>query len=205
MMDIWRRSIGAGFLIGLASALYVYVGSSNPILAAFLFAFALFFVCLLALDLFTGKIGWFFTAGHSWTYYVQILAGNLFGTLGAALICLWARWDLKEMASALIDAKSAVHYGPLFARAMLCGVMMYLAVVCWRRAKGMMSVIGIFLCVPIFILCGFEHSIADAGYMFLALRLDFLVRLLVIAAGNALGSVMTFAVMEAEWKYPSAD
>lgn len=58
---------------------------------------------------------------------------------------------------------------------------MYLAVSSWKRGFHA----GCFLCVTVFILCGFEHSIADFAYMALAWKWS--LNLLWILLGNALG------------------
>ena len=47
----------------------------------------------------------------------------------------------------------------------MCGVLMYVAVSIYKEHK---SVLGIIFAIPVFILCGFEHSIADIGYFAIA-------------------------------------
>ena len=71
-------------------------------------------------------------------------------------------------------------------RAFFCGVLMYIAVRIYRE-KG--TVVGIFVCVPAFILSGFEHSIANMFYFAAAHRLDVesILYLLLIILGNSLG------------------
>ena len=54
--------------------------------------------------------------------------------------------------------------------------------------------LGIFLCVPVFILCGFEHSIADMYYFFLAKGISWVVSpsigtILLYSLGNVLGAL----------------
>ena len=50
-------------------------------------------------------------------------------------------------------------------RALFCGILMYLAVSVYREKN---TYIGILFCVPVFILAGFEHSVADLFYFFAA-------------------------------------
>ena len=47
----------------------------------------------------------------------------------------------------------------------MCGILMYIAVDIYKNKK---SILGIFLAVPVFILSGFEHSIANVGYFSIA-------------------------------------
>lgn len=200
-METFRKSVAAGLLIGIASVLFVSMFEANKLAAAILFSFALFFICLLGLFLFTGKIGWALSGENPWWWYLLVLAGNIVGTLLVGVMAWLAFPDggLMESAQTLIDAKSACSATSLFVKGMLCGVLMYLAVAGFKKGEGMVRYLGIFFCIPVFILCGFEHSIADAAYMFVAMRLDFFGLMLVIAAGNAVGSILAWAIIEKSW------
>ena len=74
-------------------------------------------------------------------------------------------------------------------RAILCGVLMYLAVSIYREKS---TIAGIVYCVPVFILSGFEHSIANMFYFGAAglLNGQVFVYLLVVIFGNALGGML---------------
>lgn len=172
-----KKSIAAGALIAMAS--YLFVKADKP-LGAILFGFALCFVCLFELDLFTGKIGWF---GDKDLPYLKILAGN---TIGALAVTAMLRWNsgVIEAAQTLALAKVALPWYMAFINGCFCGVLMFLAVYSW--SKGFKS--GCFLCVTVFILCGFEHSIADLAYMGLAWIWSW--NLLWIVLGNAIGAVV---------------
>lgn len=61
---------------------------------------------------------------------------------------------------------------------------MYLAVLGWSR--GIKS--ACFVCVSVFIFCGFEHSIADMAYM--ALAGQWMWNLIWILLGNGIGAVV---------------
>ena len=83
-------------------------------------------------------------------------------------------------------AKSALE---TFVDGLLCGVIMYVAVQIFLENK---SVFGILIGVPVFILSGFEHSIADMGYLSIAgyWKQDKVVPfILLVIAGNTLGSI----------------
>ena len=72
--------------------------------------------------------------------------------------------------------------------AVFCGILMYAAVKTYG-VKG--TLIGIIFCIPTFILCGFEHSVADVYYFTVASLSGFnpmsIVFVLVAVAGNTLG------------------
>jgi formate/nitrite transporter FocA (FNT family) len=87
-------------------------------------------------------------------------------------------------------AKLEASIGTTILRAVLCGVLMYLAVSIYREKN---TVVGIVFCVPAFILAGFEHSIADMFY-FAASGfeggLEGFALLILIILGNAVGGML---------------
>ncbi len=171
-----KKSIAAGALIAMAS--YLFLKADAP-LGAIFFGFALSFVCLYQLDLFTGKIGYF---GEKDFAFIKILIGNF---IGAGIVCILLRWNagMIETAVALAEKKAALPWYIALINGTFCGVLMYLAVNSWN--KGFHA--GCFLCVTVFILCGFEHSIADFAYM--AYAWVWSINLLWILLGNAVGAV----------------
>lgn len=172
-----KKSISAGFLIALAADLYLQ--APKP-LGALLFCFALYFICLFELNLFTGKIGWF---GVKSIPYLWILVGNFIG-VAAAVFLLPLSPQIIETAQAVVETKAALSVPAAFANGAMCGVLMFIAVYSW--AKGFAA--GCFLCVATFILCGFEHSIADMAYMAMAGNWSW--NLAWIILGNAAGAII---------------
>ena len=171
-----KKSIASGVLIGMAS--YLFLRAEKPF-GALLFGFALCFICLFQLDLFTGKIGYL---GEKKLPFLQILAGN---ALGVFIVTAMLRWNgnVIETAQTLVQAKCALPWYLALINGCFCGALMFLAVYSW--SKGFKS--GCFLCVSVFILFGFEHSIADMAYMGFAWVWTF--NLFWIILGNAIGAV----------------
>ena len=64
---------------------------------------------------------------------------------------------------------------------------MYTAVEIYKKKQ---SVIGILFCVPVFILSGFEHSIADIYYFTTTniINLNSFIFILIVIIGNAIGA-----------------
>ena len=58
------------------------------------------------------------------------------------------------------------------------------------------SPLGILFCVPVFILSGFEHSIADMFYFFCArmLSAEVFVFLMIVVTGNSVGGIFVPAL-----------
>ncbi len=99
-----------------------------------------------------------------------------------------------------MNAKMDLDVFSVIILAFFCGVLMYIAVENYRaNPHGIGKVIGLFLCVSVFILCGFEHSIADMCYAVLAVNsfetgLKYLLFLVEVTVGNSLGALAIRAV-----------
>ena len=77
----------------------------------------------------------------------------------------------------------------LFLLAVFCGLLMFIAVDGYKQTQNPLILV---LCVAVFILCGFEHCIADMFYFAVSgtLGAHALVRLAVITLGNSAGGVL---------------
>ena len=87
-------------------------------------------------------------------------------------------------------AKLTVPYWKSFVSGIFCGLLMFLSVDTWKRG----SKIGCFIYIPVFILCGFDHSIANSLYNGIALgehtfTVQNLLFVLTVIAGNAAGGM----------------
>ena len=78
-------------------------------------------------------------------------------------------------------------------RGSFCGILMYAAVWIYREKK---TALGILFCIPVFILSGFEHSIADMFYFALAGLFNprAFVFILLVVLGNSLGGLFIPAI-----------
>ena len=192
------EGIAAGVYIGIGGA--VFLACDNKVLGAVFFTVALLSICITGMQLFTGKVGMIVTS-HTRADVISLfgcLLGNLCGTLLCALIARIGVPQLEERSLAVAGNKLAALPGDslrvLFA-GILCGILMYTAVWAYKQKN---TVWGILFCVPVFILAGFEHSIADMFYVFFAGTFEpgqfftpnaFLFLLLVVI-GNSLGGML---------------
>ena len=186
------EGIAAGVYIGIGGA--VFLACDNRYLGAIFFTVALLSICLTGMQLYTGKVGMIVNS-HTKADFVSLfscLLGNALGTLLCALFVWVGVPSLKENAVALAEKKLAASapYSPrvLFA-GILCGILMYTAVSVYKQKN---TVTAILFCVPVFILAGFEHSIADMFYFFCAgnftpAALCFIV---MVVIGNSLGGML---------------
>lgn len=159
------QSFAAGMFVSIGGM--VFLSSENRVVGAVLFTVALLSICYLGCYLFTGKVGYLYNA-HGRGELAEILitlAGNLAGTLACGLLAGFAKPALREAAQALCTPKLALAPLNGVILAFFCGVLMYTAVAVYKEKQ---SPLGILFCVPVFILSGFEHSIADMFYFFAA-------------------------------------
>ncbi len=170
ILDVLKKTVDgilAGGMISLGGA--VFLACINPAtpytryIGAFLFALALLCICMRGYALYTGKIG-LLTEKHSKddiSVLLLSLLGNLIGTVAFGYLLAYCLPNLKDTAITLCSAKLDQGYFIGFLRAFFCGILVYLSVDIYRNNH---SVLGIMLCIPAFILSGYEHSIADIFY-----------------------------------------
>jgi len=154
--DILPLSILAGICISIGCVVNLRVGG---VAGAVLFAFGLTTVVYYGLKLYTGTAGFIRRQGD-WSMLVMVLIGNIIGCLLTAWLIGYAQPDCIEPATKILAGRLAK--GPLacFLLAIGCGFIMTTAVEFARKGKMLPLIFG----VPVFILCGFAHSIADAFY-----------------------------------------
>lgn len=182
----------AGILIGIGGS--VYLSCDNKYVGAVLFSVALLCICMRGFALFTGKVGFLVEAHTKADVSALLLSllGNLVGTFAAGTAIRFALPTLGQKAALLCEGKLSQTAPETLIRAIFCGILMYLAVVIYRKNQ---SVWGIFFCVPVFILSGFEHSIANMFYFSSSgiVSFDAFVYLWLVIFGNAAGALlMTF-------------
>ncbi len=185
VVQIIKSSILAGICIGIAGFGYL---AEKSIIGAVLFAFGLLTVVHYKLKLYTGTAG-FIVKGEVGSLFL-ILLGNLVGCLIVSLIARCSPMPLQETAQKVLEGRLAT--GPLKGGilAIGCGFIMTTAVTFARKDKNLPLLFG----VPLFIMCGFPHCVADAFYYmavpvsFLAEHwLEVLVFYVSIVAGNFVG------------------
>lgn len=184
------EGVAAGVLITIGGAVFLAL-SDNKYVGACLFSVALLCICFKGYNLFTGKVG-FMVYGHDEKAFITLFAGlfgNIVGTLvfGAALS--FALPNLNVQAVVLCNAKFSQQLYQTLIRAIFCGILMYLAVSIFKENK---TIVGIIFCIPVFILSGFEHSIADMAYFATARIFDWnaVLFIIVVVLGNTIGGIL---------------
>ena len=192
-LDLFRRAILSGICIGIGGT--VFLSCDNQYVGAFLFTLGLFVIVTRGMALYTGMVGYLSQRENlNWNYIKQlvvVLLGNGVGTAAAGYaLGFTRRAPLTEKAAALCEVKTGDSMLSLFLLAIGCGILMFVAVDGYKKlSDSVLKVVGLFLCIVVFIMSGFEHSIADIFYFSAAgaWSMHSLLCVIVIVLGNAVG------------------
>lgn len=175
-------------MIGLAGVVNLSV--DNKFIGAFLFSFGLITILAQGLFLYTGKIG-IINLSCEWVLLPVIILGNFIGTNIIAWGVRFTRFGdvLNQNAQVIVQNKLADSWFSILLLSIGCGIMMYLAVKGWLENSD--SWLIVILPVMIFILSGFEHSIANMFYFAMAgeYSLKAVGYIFIMLIGNAVGSL----------------
>lgn len=167
---------GAGAVIGSAT---VQSGSVARLLMALIFPAGLAMVvivgaelftgnCLMVVSLLDGKIKPASLAAN----WAAVYIGNFFGALFVSTLAVYGNMyaafggQAAETAATVAAAKCSVTLGEAVCRGILCNIMVCIAVLMAMTAQTSAGKIAaLFLPIMIFVLCGFEHSVANMGYV----------------------------------------
>lgn len=185
-------AIFSGLLVGIGGILYV--SSSNQIIGAVLFSFALILIVSRGYYLFTGKVGYLLPYKQGNLKLIGlILLGNTLGIFAiTALFLLSGKNAALTNAENIFAAKLAQTWFETLVLAIFCGFMMYFAVDSYDKIKNQTAAVFVVIAaVVIFIVAGFEHSIADMSYLVLSTTFTFesLLFILIVIIGNLIGAV----------------
>lgn len=186
---IFLMSVLAGIAIGIGGC--VFLSLTNKIAGAIMFTVGLYIICTHELGLFTGKVG--YAVGQSFSYWLELLvtwAGNLSGTyLAAAAVRNTRMAHLSSEAANMCNNKLNDDYISLFLLGIFCGFLMYASVEGYKTVKNPLI---LFAGVSAFILCGFEHCIANMFYFSMAgmWSAKAFLCILVITLGNSIGGML---------------
>ncbi|MEE1316283.1 MAG: formate/nitrite transporter family protein [Prevotella sp.] len=176
IVDVLRSSVLAGVCIGIAGLGYLV---TRDIVGSVLFAFGLLTVVGYKLKLYTGTAG-FIQKGEVGKLLL-ILLGNIFGCLLVSLMARMSPLEVQESAQSVLEGRLAI--GPLRGGVLAigCGFIMTTAVTFARQGNNLPLLFG----VPLFIVCGFPHCVADVFY-YLTVPFSFW--------GEHLGEILLFYV-----------
>ena len=151
------KAITGGFLIAIGGTCFLSL--DNKFLGAFMFSVGLLAICITDQNLFTGKVCYSTDIG----FLGKVLLGNVIGAVGTGIIIGATLPGLKDKAYQMCQLKldEGVRIIPL---GVLCNILIYLAVEGYKKGHNILLI----MCVMAFILCGFEHCVANMFYFSVA-------------------------------------
>ena len=164
MNTLLRSSVLAGIAIGIAGFGYLAIGG---LAGAVLFSFGLLTVVGYRLKLYTGTAG--FIKKNEFGQLLLILGGNIVGCLLVALLSRMSPLGLQESAQKILELRLSIGALRCGLLGIGCGFIMTTAVTFAREKNYLPLLFG----VPMFIICGFTHCVADAFY-YLCVPLGFM-------------------------------
>lgn len=192
-IDYIIKGIFAGIMIGIGGT--VYLGVSNSVVGSLLFSIGLLMICVYGMNLFTGKVGYILVSKPS--YIIELLCtliGNFIGTYFCGFLIRNTRFvSYQERAIAISNIKLDDNFVSIFILSIFCGMLMYMAVNNYKKLDNNLGkYLSVILCVMVFILCGFEHCVANMYYFSVAdvWSVDAFVMLGIMILGNSFGSVI---------------
>lgn len=190
------KGILAGIMIGIGGC--VNLSLNNKVLGAVFFGIGLFVIVTRQLNLFTGKIG--YVVNNDLSYLKEViftLFGNFIGTFLIAKALKYTRISnlIITKATNLSNIKLSDNLVSIFILSVLCGILMFIAVDGYKNMKDEIAkYLSVFLCVIVFILSGFEHSIANMYYFAMAKvniwSFKVALYLFVMILGNTCGGIL---------------
>lgn len=177
MKELIKKSAAAALMIALGD--YVLLKIGVP-LGAFLFAFGLLGVCALGANLFTGKAGAMKKNGFKIQDMLIILGVNL---IAGYLIGYLMSYCDDGIKTAALDKVASWEFSlAFFIKGLFCGAIMFITVQSFKKTP-----LSVFAGVPLFILCGFQHCIANIITLGIANTWHWSIILAI--AGNWLGAI----------------
>lgn len=201
MIKLLRSSVFAGIYIGVAGFGFLASGLQSQVygslVGSVLFCLGLLAVVGYRLKLYTGTAG--YISRNETGELFLILAGNILGCLLVALLSRVSPLDMQSAAQNILELRlrtGALNCGLL---GIGCGLLMTTAVTFAREKNYLPLLFG----VPLFIVCGFTHCVADAFYylaaplaFWKAHALEILAVYVCIVLGNLIGCNLYRIILE---------
>ena len=187
------KSILTGIMIAIGGTVFLSV--DNKVVGSLLFAIGLFVIVVTSLNLYTGKVGYIVNEKIKYIYTLLLIIGNFIGTFVVGITLRLTRVGviLSDKANLLTTIKLNDNLLSILILSIFCGILMYLAVNGYKIFKNQIAkYLVVILCVMVFILCGFEHSIANMYYFSIAgaWSLKTILYVLIMIIGNGIGAVI---------------
>lgn len=142
--------------------------------------------------------------------------GNFIGSLFLVVLVYYGTvliGDSATKAISIAESKVSIGITAMFLRGILCNILVVLGV--WMATAGQDIVSKIFSCwfpIMLFVLCGFEHSVANMFFIPMGMVLganvimsQLLINLVIVTLGNVVGGAIIIPYMYKECYLPKVD
>lgn len=184
-MNNIKKSILAGIMISIGGIAYLSIESK--IIGALLFTFGLITILYQGYNLFTGRVGYVHKKYSCYNLCITLIWNCISASIIGFICSSW----LRDKALYIVENKLLISPVEVFVRSIFCGIIIYVAVELFKKDKT-----GIWtpICIMLFILCGFEHCIADTFYFATAKLISWEVIqfVFITVIGNSIGSIVTY-------------
>lgn len=184
----------SGIMAGICIAVggCAFLSLDDKVLGALFFVVGLFTICTFGFHLFTGKVAYVFdNDGHFAIDLIPVWVGNLLGCLlVAGLLSMTRIAGITEKAQGMVDIKLNDSLVSIFILGIFCNLLIFIAVDGFRNNPHELGkYLSLIFGVMVFILCGFEHCVANMFYISMAHMWSgrAIIFILVNSAGNAVG------------------
>lgn len=191
-IKVFVYAVLAGMCISVGGV--AFLACENVVVGALFFCVGLFVILNFKFNLFTGKVCYVFN--NDWRYSIKVLitlVGNFVGTNLVALCLRLTRLVcLQERCQEIVANKLGDGLLSLFVLAIFCNILIYVAVEGFKSENSLTKYLSLFFGVATFVICGFEHSVADMFYFAFAGEYfgQMFLSLFIIILGNFVGGVL---------------
>lgn len=190
---IFISAIIAGICISIGGTCFLSL--DNKVIGAFMFSLGLLTICSNEFHLFTGKVCF----ARKWDDYLNLLLiwiGNFVGCGIVGFSVKYTRPQLIQKAVEICNIKMTEKWWMIIILGIFCNVLIFFAVNNFKETAKKEKVVLLIMCVMAFILCGFEHCVANMFYFIVAGTPDSTRYILLNTVGNAAGGLAIGLVCE---------
>ena len=192
-LAVFLYAILAGICVSIGGLTYLSI--ENKVVGAVFFYIGLLAVCTNGYSLFTGKVAYVFERDKSFALDIPVIwLGNLVGSfLMGSLTRMTRLTGVVERAVAVADTKLGDGLLSVFILAIFCNFLICVAVDGYaRNPHELGKYLSMFFGVVCFVICGFEHCVANMFYFTAADAWSgkTMLWLLVMTLGNGVGGVV---------------
>lgn len=212
-LDNFLLGILAGIAIAIGGMLYlICLTYVNKYLGGVAFSVGLLTVCYFGLHLYTGKVGYFLENKKDFILSLVIMfIGNAIGAIAFGYFLRVVGFNSGAIAKTIasVSSKKTIDYGNgtgqswwhMLVMGFMCCNLVFLGVDIYKKNKNwLIKIIGIVICVAIFVIMGMEHCIADLFYLaignaYITNPLGSLLGILLSTVGNTIGALVFYQVI----------